>query len=157
MEIEKNFIINLQHNQPKCFYDIMNVISLPFNFNIFIIVIFILYYNNLITLKHIILLITSQIVLGTIKYVVKRKRPFNATHLIKNKEIMMFDKYSFPSGHTLNAFLLYYILIHQKLISNLYIIFPTIVGFSRVALGVHYPTDIIGGIILSKLLSITLK
>ncbi|MBS4214402.1 MULTISPECIES: phosphatase PAP2 family protein [Neobacillus] len=64
--------------------------------------------------------------------------------------------YSFPSGHAMNAFSVYGILafllwrhIATRTGRILLIIFSTImilmIGISRIYLGVHYPSDIIGG------------
>ena len=75
-----------------------------------------------------------------------RPRPFLAlkiSHLITN------STYSFPSGHTTFLFALatatYF--FHKKLAYFLFIS-GVIVGLARVASGVHYPSDILGGVLL---------
>ncbi|GAA3404372.1 phosphatase PAP2 family protein [Paenibacillus hodogayensis] len=74
--------------------------------------------------------------------------------------IMEVNGYSFPSGHSMAAFSLYatiaYLLwrhipsasgrVILILVSSLFIL---IIGISRIYLGVHYPSDVIGGYLAS--------
>ncbi|MGB7999280.1 MAG: phosphatase PAP2 family protein [Anaerobacillus sp.] len=64
--------------------------------------------------------------------------------------------YSFPSGHAMGSFILYgflgYLIIRSqrgratKWISGLLVFFfILIIGFSRIYLGVHYPSDVLAG------------
>ena len=151
-DAELSLIKNLQNfSKNKPFITtIMSTISWPFHSKLYIIIILSLYFIGKITTSQIFILCSSQFVIFTIKYIVKRKRPFEVDTQIKLLEPMSFDPYSFPSGHTLNAFLLSYIL-KKNIGINLGII-PLMVGISRVYLGVHYPSDILGGIILSKII-----
>ena len=75
----------------------------------------------------------------------KRNRPEAA---IKNFHsfIRPSDKFSFPSGHTSAAFMMAVLLGHfyPSLLIPLSC-WAGLVGFSRVALGVHFPTDILVG------------
>ena len=93
-----------------------------------------------------------------IKYIVARPRP--ATMIIEK------DGFSFPSGHSMLSIGIYGFLIYLVNKSNLSKKFKNcltivlsliivLVGFTRLYLGVHYPSDIIGGYLLTGAYLIT--
>lgn len=86
-----------------------------------------------------------------IKAIVRRPRP-NVDVFIRE------TNYSFPSGHAMAITCLYGLLIYylykskikyRKLLITVCIFMIALVSLSRVYLGVHYFSDIIGGILLS--------
>ena len=90
----------------------------------------------------------------TLKDFFGRTRPFYV-----NTELVTLIKhpssFSFPSGHTSGSFSAALVLYHMfpKKIGVPAVILATMIGFSRMYVGVHYPTDILGGIVVAIIAS----
>ena len=87
-----------------------------------------------------------------IKNLVMRPRPFwdiaELMPLVKPPH-----SYSFPSVHTVSSFSVAWILLWSSLGRIRYVIFvfACLMAFSRLYVGVHYPSDVLGGILLALL------
>lgn len=88
-----------------------------------------------------------------LKAIFSRPRPF---------DLMLIEEtgYSFPSGHAMLALAFYGFLIYviwqinlskrsKKILTVLLVILIPLIGFSRIYLGVHYPSDILGGFVIA--------
>lgn len=105
-------------------------------------------------------LMTTDLVFPIVKNLALRRRPYMDHESIKR--FVLIDKnadamdiaaqgYSFPSGHSANAAAMTTSIarIFKKPVFVLIaIVLPILVGISRFALGVHYPTDVIAGLAL---------
>jgi len=100
------------------------------------------------------IVIADQVASGIIKDLVQRPRPSHAAgldglvHLVNNYSG---GKYGFVSSHAANAFgfaLLSSMLFRQRNYTIIIFIWATLTAYSRIYLGVHYPFDILGGIIV---------
>lgn len=84
-----------------------------------------------------------------IKHAIQRHRP-TAHHLVYA------DGYSFPSGHSVGSAALFGILIvltillvkskfWKTLLIIIWALFPLVIGYTRIFVHVHYPSDVFGG------------
>lgn len=95
--------------------------------------------------------IVASIISTTLKQTVQRERPFTTYPDIQ--KVASGGSYSFPSGHTSSAFALAtsFSIVNPKW----YVIVPSYlwaatVGYSRMDLGVHYPSDVLAGAIVGS-------
>ena len=90
-----------------------------------------------------------------IKNIVARPRPYR---MIEALTILIPEpgEYSFPSGHTSSSFaagvVLYLMLPKKYGVPAMILAF--LIGISRLYVGVHYPTDVLGGMVMGTLLAV---
>ncbi len=94
----------------------------------------------------------ARVMSGVVKELVDRPRPSDS---LVNVSYHLGDP-SFPSGHVLGATLLYGFLIYcaefcipwrgpRRVIQALLVLAIGLMGYARVELGAHWPTDVLGG------------
>ena len=93
-----------------------------------------------------------------LKNIIARARPF-ATYpeLIENLigVIHVPSSYSFPSGHTVSAMAVAFtVLTQHKKLGSIVLVFATLMGLSRLYVGVHFPTDVYGGMIVGAIIAL---
>ena len=89
-----------------------------------------------------------------IKNLVQRPRPFRTFPELQII-IPTPSEFSFPSGHTSSSFAaaaVFYRHLPKKL-GVPSVVLAGLIGFSRLYVGVHYPTDVLAGVIMGILLS----
>lgn len=112
-----------------------------------------------IALLGLVALLLANVAVYLLKIIVAEPRPFN---VLPNVDLLVSESeiYSFPSGHSASSFavmmligLKYRLHIKGKAYRLLYplLAFASLIAFSRVYIGVHYPLDVIFGAIVGIL------
>lgn len=153
MELEYSILDFFQNNIRNPFLDkVMPIISLSGGYGVAIIIVFI---AAIISKKHkrlaskllgaaVLSLVNCNLIL---KPIVNRIRPYdldNTIVLISKGE----SDASFPSGHTFYAFAAAIVcFMYNKKLGAVMFVYAVLVAFSRLYLYVHFPTDVLFGII----------
>ncbi len=90
-----------------------------------------------------------------IKNIIARPRPYMVLEELRIL-IPRPSEYSFPSGHTSSSFAAAIVFYRQlpKKWGVLAVVLAALIGFSRMYVGVHYPTDVLAGIGMGMFLAL---
>ncbi len=144
------FIINFfEENRIQNLNDFITTFSIFTNgyFSLVIVGLLILYYKRKLIFRFLIAFGIVGIVTYLIKIAVRRFRPFTISDiagLIPDQ-----SGFSFPSGHVVFAFFcLGFIWKDFKRFRYIWLVIAILIGFSRLYVGVHYLSDVIGGVLV---------
>ncbi len=112
-----------------------------------------LYKGNLLLRRKAVFMTVSMLLAVTVctilKHAVHRPRPFITYHFLQ--KMTSIASASFPSGHTTDAFAFAASLsfaFRKRTVIIPAFLWACLVGYSRMDLGVHYPSDVLGGIVI---------
>ena len=113
--------------------------------------------------------ITALVSSVAINNIVMRRRPYFDHSDVKCLKARASDAdpydiavqgYSFPSGHATNSVSTYTVLgmnVRKTVLRIVFFLIPILIGLSRIVLGVHYPTDILAGWLISALIVLVIS
>jgi len=96
----------------------------------------------------------SAVVSNLLKMITKRLRPYDVFDNMVLHSSIGAGGYSFPSGHTTEVFALsvaVFLLLRNPYLRWLSLFWALLIAYTRMAFGVHYPSDILGGILIGSL------
>lgn len=100
----------------------------------------------------VVVFLLSEYLNVALKHAFALERPFVVSEQVRAKVVI--TGYSFPSGHAQGAATIWPSLAHifqKRWLRVLAVILVVLIAFSRVYLGVHYPQDVIAGVLVGLL------
>lgn len=101
--------------------------------------------------KMVAVMIIAALMSTMLKSLIHRERPFvTYPDIVKLSQA---GNSSFPSGHTLEGFaaaVAFSILVPKRKFYIPVFMWASVVAYTRMALGVHYPSDVLGGMIIGS-------
>ncbi|MEG1923506.1 MAG: phosphatase PAP2 family protein [Clostridia bacterium] len=157
MSWEINFIVWFQKlgGENSFFFYLQRFFSSFGEEYVFLVILFILYWIYDKKTAEVVgfTLLFSSCFNSLLKNIVKRQRPYKTSMDIKNLDST--GGFSYPSGHSQGAAVLYpsiALKYKKKWITIIAIALPLLVAQSRTYLGVHFPTDVLGGLALGTII-----
>ena len=153
--IDKNMVLFLSNRRIKAFTAFMKFMTrvgdgVPW-FILCVVFLAINIYAGLALAISSIMQILLQVV---IKRIFSRERPYEKYEDISHAMAPP-DKFSFPSGHTAGAFAIAFVFYYFfPVLFVPMLVIASLIAFSRIYLGLHYPTDVLAGIILGLISAI---
>lgn len=161
MNLDSNILLFLQEYVRN---PILNALLIPFTLSnnsgiiCFVIIALFLYFKKLrkvgilMTISLILEFIVTNLIL---KNWVARIRPYE---VIDGLTLLVGKAHdlSFPSGHTGSAFALAVVvfMVMERKYGITALALATLMGFSRLYVGIHYPSDVLGGMVLGVITSV---
>ena len=163
-EWDANILLNIQNNVRSDFWDpIMKAITHSMDKGIFFIILAVLLLiipkTRKVGLCAAISLVFSLIICnGILKNVFDRVRPYEVIDGLKCI-VKLADDASFPSGHSSGAFAPAIAILlasdkKYKAFAFVGVLYAGLVGFTRLYVGIHYPTDVIAGALVATIFAI---
>jgi undecaprenyl-diphosphatase len=97
-------------------------------------------------------MVLTALLIWLLKTLFDRDRPFSTYPFIE--KLSLGGGSSFPSGHTMETFAMALAItrfFRAREIGIILFLWASLVGYTRMSLGVHYPSDVAGGAILGML------
>ena len=165
MSVDSDIVVWINGHHNAFLDELMWIISYPFTWIPLYVLLLVLLWFKLRNWRQFIIVLIGFVIAvglsdfissGLLKPIVCRLRPtyeITSLHLVHDYRGGL---YGFCSSHAANSMavaMLFSLIYRKKIVTALMMLWVTIVCYSRLYLGVHYPTDIIGGLFVGCLLA----